>query len=138
MNTITSTPQGFSHKKEMHKLHHAFTVASGQTVHKGELVKLTTTGDITPATSGEVNINIIGFCVQNGEAGEVVTVQMRANAINVMSADGATNAGPVKTTGFNTTTGRAKASDATVDATNVIGWAVEAAADAGDILVAMI
>ena len=106
-------------------------------VYQSAPVKLTTDGKIEPAGAAETTINIIGSSIHNGVGGDLITVMMKA-ALIVWAEAGtaALNAGPVKlhTTPFNVTTGYVSVDDASVSATNIYGWALDNATNAGDLV----
>ena len=54
----SKTPRAVIYKSESHKLHQAFNVKSGQTVVKGQPVKLETDGTISPYTGTGVYLGI--------------------------------------------------------------------------------
>lgn len=122
-------------KSESHKLHQEFEVATGQTVYKGQPVILTTTGTVQAAADAGANAPhvVIGICIHDGAAGDLVTVRMKAQAITWGEAGTASlNAGPVLYYAYNTTTNMVEVDDASVTAANVCGWALDAATADGD------
>ena len=121
------------YKKEAQKLHEAFQVASGETIHEGELVKLNTNGEIVPAATGN-QLEVIGFCITHKKefnapvsVVEELSVAMRGYATVKGSAkeDGLTP-GPVMYAGWDAANNRPMFSFNSVDETNIIGWALEA------------
>lgn len=120
------------YKKEVHKLHEAFAVADGETIHEGELVKLNTSGELIPAVLGEAKMNVIGYCITHKKdfndpvsVVEEFSVAMKGYATVLASAkeDGIT-AGPVKYAGYDTTNSRPYYSQDTVTDDNHVGWAI--------------
>lgn len=117
---------------EAHKLHHEFTVATGATIRKAQPVKLTAEGEVEPADTAEVSENIIGYSIHNGNAGELVTIAMKAYGIVYCRPNAAVEAGPVQYAGQNTTDERFPAVAAATDATTLMGWALDEAEAADD------
>lgn len=127
------TKSVFLKEVESHKLHQEFEVNMGATIKRGQPVKLSGAGEkIEAAASGEANINIIGYAIMDGAAGELVTVGMRGFAIIWAEATAIGVAGPVKYTGFNGTSLLHKFDTGTVTAANHTGWALDDAAAIGD------
>lgn len=113
---------------------------SNLAIKKGMPVKLTTDGKITPASTAENPINIIGHAEHNSYGYDQCTVSMRAQAIFYAEAGIDTMlAGPVKYASFTAGTGRARYSSTSVDYTNAVGWSLTATATTGnEILVALL
>ena len=127
------TKSVFLKEVESHKLHQEFEVAVGVSIKRGQPVKLTGAGEkIAPAGTAEANINIIGYAIMDGEAGELVTVGMRAFAIIWAEALVVGVAGKVKYAGFNGTSGLHRFSTDTVTAPDHTGWALDDATAIGD------
>ncbi len=132
-NSYGETTKTICLKSQSHKLAHAFDVADGSTVRAFQPVKLNTTGEIVPADSGELARNIIGYAMQNGDAGDVVTVIMKAYLIVFAKPKAAVATGPVAFNGTNTqeaqymsvTTGAA-------DTEDITGWALDPASAANE------
>jgi hypothetical protein len=96
------TTSVFEHTPEAHKLHMEFTVAAGQSVHKGDLVVLATNGRVQAAASADAAFKILGVAIHDGAAGEFVTVAMRGYAVvNAEAAAAALSAGPVQLGAWN-------------------------------------
>lgn len=113
---------------ENHKLHQEFEVADGSTIKKGQPVKLNTDGQVVPAAVDELNQNIIGWSIHDGQEKEFVTVGMRAMGIVWASPKGAVDAGPVAYDGMNTTDPLYNAFKALGDQANGItlaGWQLD-------------
>lgn len=135
--TIGDTSKTLFLKQESHKLFEEFEVASATTIKKGMPVKVDTAGKLVPAVKAAGAQEAIGIAMQNGSAGTLVTVMMRAFSITYCEAGTASmNAGPVSlyTTAYNSTSGYVEVDDASVDHTNQVGWALDAATSAGDIV----
>ena len=135
--TIGSTTKTLFLKQESHKLFEEFTVASATTIKKGQFVKLDTAGKLVATVKAAAAQENIGIAMQDGTAGTLITVMMRAYAITYCEAGTASmNAGPVClfTTAYNGTSGYASVDDASVDHTLQVGWALDAATSAGDIV----
>jgi hypothetical protein len=126
-------------KLESHKLFEEFTVAAAQTVKKGQQITQTVTGTVQPIAAASAPHLVIGIAMNNAAAGEVVTVMLKAYAIVYCESNAAaTNAGPVKWAAWNSTTLLTEVSSTSVDATNIMGWAIDAgAADGSVVRVAM-
>jgi len=133
------------YKKEVHKLHEAFAVADGETIHEGELVKLNAAGELIPAILGEPEINVIGYCItkalSSNEPVSVVSelaIAMRGYATILASAkeDGMVP-GPVKYAAFDATNNRPFYSQDTVTAANMVGWALIAGDENDEIKVVL-
>lgn len=118
---------------EAHKLHQAFDVAVGATVKNGQPVKLTVDGEATPAEADEPAINIVGYSIHDGKAGERITIAMKAYAVIYAKANAAVAVGPVAYDGLNTTDDIYNSVKVGVQAT-LIGWALDKATAAGDIV----
>lgn len=106
-------------------------------IYQSAPVKLTSDGKVEPAGAAESPVNVIGTSIHNGVGGNLVTIRMKA-AMIIWAEAGTANlvAGPVKlhTTPFNTTSGYVSVDDASVTASNQYGWALDDAANAGDLV----
>lgn len=139
------TPPALFITNEAHKLHRAFTVASGVQVRRTQPVKLTTTGEITPLVQGDNSNLSIGISIHDSNAGEEATVIMKGYAtITAKATAAALNAGLVSYEGYtsvNPTTntvlpskpneplyGNILVAAAAATDADILGWAVEAAA----------
>ena len=123
-------------KSESHKLFNEFEVVAGTNLKKGQPVTLETAGTIDEAVTGTARFSVIGYAMQDADAGELVTVMLKAYAIVFMEcATASLVAGPVKihSNGYNTVTGYTEVDDDTVTAANIIGWALEGGDD-GDVI----
>lgn len=109
---------------ESHKLHQAFMVADSASVKVGQPVKLNAAGEVVPAVSGELNVNIIGYSVHNGTEGDEVTVAMKAYALIYVKPAAAVNAGPVKYDGLNAEDNRFGSVTTAADGTTLMGWCI--------------
>jgi len=119
------------YKKEAQKLHEAFTVASGETIHEGELVKLNAAGELIPAATGN-QLEVIGYCITHKKTFnapvsvvEELSVAMRGYATLKASAkeDGLLP-GAVMYAGWDATNNRPYFSQNSVTETTVAGWAL--------------
>jgi len=113
---------------EAHKIHEEFEVASAVTVKKGQAVKLTTAGLVTPAVAGELEHLVIGYSIHDGAAGELVTVGIKAFTIVWAQSAGALDAGPVQIGAAGADPLYATYVAATVDQTatpDCVGWALD-------------
>ena len=128
---------------ENHKLHHEFEVAANNTIKKGQPVFLDTDGMVcvalaangggegAPATPAN---NIIGWSIHNGEAGEMVTIGMKAFGIVWAMPNTALNAGPVQYGGLNDEDPTYNSFATAADAASTIGWALDKAAAADELI----
>jgi len=116
-------------KSESHKLFEEFEVNTGQTVKKGQPVVIAGNGIVQAAGIASTTQAIIGFSMHDGDAGELVTVMMKAYAILFVQCETASlAAGPVRlgsTAVYNSTDGYVYIDDASVTHLNQIGWAIE-------------
>lgn len=136
-NSLGSQTKTLFLKQESHKLFEEFEVAATRSVKKGQPVILVTGGYIDAAVKAGAAQASVGIAMQDGAAGELVTVMTRGFAITY--AEAGTTAlvpGPVSlhTTAFNTATGYVEVDDAAIDATTQVGWALDNATNAGDII----
>lgn len=100
------TKSVFLNEAESRKLHLAFEVAEGEEIKKGQPVVLTAEGHVKPANSdGSDYKAIIGYSVQNAEAGDECTIAVRGYATLFAMSGAAVQAGPVRYSGMNTTDG---------------------------------
>jgi len=131
-NLGTEVKGVFLKEVENHKLHQEFEVQVAKSIKRGQPVILSGAGElIEEAGVGEANINIIGYAIHDGEAGELVTVGMRAYAIIWAEAQSQLVAGPVKYQAYNVPTERHRFEDGAI-AANHTGWALDDAAAIGD------
>lgn len=121
---VNTTGTIFLKGAESHKLHQAFMVAENATVHVGQPVKLNAAGEVVPAVSGELNMNIIGYSVHHGTEGDEVTVAMKAYALIYVKPKAAVVAGPVKYDGVNTAENTFGSVTAAADGTTLMGWCI--------------
>lgn len=116
----------------------AITVATDtNNIYTSMPAKLTTDGKVEPAGAAESPVNVIGTSIHNGIGGELVTLAMKASMLIWAKAGTASlNAGPVKlhTTPFDTTNKMVQVDDASVTSSNLYGWALDSATDAGDLV----
>lgn len=121
---------------ENHKLHQEFEVATGQTVKKGQPVILNADGTVQAAAANAAAYTIIGYSIHNGGPGELITVGMKAFTIVYASNSAAIDAGPVAYNGLNADVESGLYNDFTNSTTagNIIGWALDKATAADDII----
>lgn len=129
---------------ESHKLHQEFEVKAGVSVKQGQPLKLVAAdGTVEPAAAGDKANLIIGVAVQSRAAGELVTVGMKAFTIVWAQSLGALVAGPVKMAaapadplycGYEASTAVDQATTPALDYSDVVGWALDAAAGAGELV----
>lgn len=124
-------------KQESHKLFQEFEVEAAVSIKKGMPVYITGDGQVSPAIVSNTTQQFIGISMHDGDAGELVTVMMKAWAIIFAECETDSLApGPVRigsTNPYNGTTGYVLIDDASVSATNQLGWALEGGDD-GDIV----
>lgn len=124
-------------KLESHKLFNEFEVATGETIYQGQPVYLSGDNEVTALPTSGTTQQCIGISMHDGGEGELVTVMMKAHAIIFVECEtDALAAGPVRigtTNVYNATTGYVLIDDASVSATNMIGWAIEGGDD-GDVV----
>lgn len=121
-------------KHESHKLHHEFTVKTGEAVRIGMLVKLHTDGTVEPVDAADTQNLAIGYCMQDAEADEYVTVAMRGYSILFAESQGALAAGPVEYDDFGTGNEDLPEFIAAADNTDTVGWNIDQAAGANEII----
>jgi len=82
-STGSLTRNTFRNGPEVHKLHLEFRIKSGETIHKGQLVKLHTDGTITPLVKGDASEVALGVSIHEGGSayGDLVTVAMRGYTV---------------------------------------------------------
>jgi len=113
-------------KSESHKLFQEFEVVAGTDVKRGQPLVLETVGTVDVAATNDTPDLIIGVAMQDADAGELVTVMMRAYAIIFCEWKADTSlAGPVIYETFNATTGYNEVDDTSPDTTNMFGWALD-------------
>lgn len=132
-------------KSESHKLTEEFAVASAQTIYQGQPVKLNAAGEVTPWAAADGDALLIGFamCQTPAAAGELVTVWTRGYLVLMAISGAAVDCGPVQYSSYDTstdiggTTGYNVVATATVTsgvAASMIGWALDAADGANDLI----
>jgi len=121
---------------EANKLHQEFEVKAGATVIKGQPLKLAADGTVEPAATDELAFQVIGYSLHNRGAGELLTVAMKPMAIIWSQSAGALAAGPVKILATAPTDPFYRSYVATAHATgaDVIGYALDAAVGAGELV----
>lgn len=91
----------FLNDVESHKLHLSFDVAVGETIKKGAPVKLNATGQVVNMIGdGTDTHQRIGYSIQNGIAGDRLTVGVRGYAVVWARAKTALTPGPVFMAGY--------------------------------------
>lgn len=105
--TFGSVTRNIFENKEMQKLHLEFEVAAGQTIAKGQLVKLNTAGEVVAAAAADEAALIIGPSIHDAVAGELITVVCKGHVVvwGENGTAGALDAGAVSVGAYNTTTG---------------------------------
>lgn len=109
-----------------------FTVAPSKTIYAGMPVELDADGKVQPATPSTTSTTYIGIALKNASAGELVTVGTIGLCVIHATAKATQDAGPVKWDSYDTVNGVNVYSASTVTVDNIGGWALDAAASAGD------
>jgi hypothetical protein len=125
--------QGFSN----HFTHVEFEAAVA--VFKGQPVKLTALGLVTPYLTADGTEKLIGVAHADAAIGELVTVCTRGLGVVFAEGHTSTAAGPVHVLSYTTGTKKVRYTAAT-NTTDTDGWALDAATTAGDgirVLIAM-
>lgn len=117
---------------EAHKLHQAFMVAAGSTVHVGQPVKLNAAGEVVPAADAEPAMNIIGYSVHKGTEGDEVTIAMKAYALVYVKPNAAVVAGPVQYNGVNTVENIYGSVAVTSSSETLMGWCISPTTSANE------
>ena len=95
-----ATKTVFLNEAESHKLHIAFTAAVA--IKKGQPVKLTDDDTVGLLIGdGTDSDHIVGYSIQNAEAGDQVTIAMKGYAVIFAMSGGAVTVGPVRYSGVN-------------------------------------
>lgn len=146
MSTITSlggTTKNLIYKSEGEKLSEEFTVAASNTVKQAQPVKLNNAGEVLPWATADGDALLIGYAMTDQAAGELVTVWTRGYMVIMAITAGAVNAGPVTYSTYDTSTDIGGTTGYPVVATSapssgvapgMIGWALDAADGANDVL----
>jgi hypothetical protein len=119
---------------EAHKLHLEFGLQGD--VFKGQLVKMYTDGKVTALADGDAEYLCVGISIHdNGSPydSDYGVMAVRGYTVIMAQASAALNAGPVESGGFDEATSRQIVTTAS-DAGHTIGWALDVAGDAGDII----
>ena len=119
-------------KHESHKLHHEFEVAAD--LRRGQPAVLNEDGTISPAAAGAAANTVVGYSVHNAAAGELATLVMKPFLIVFAQVNQATVAGPVAYGGQSNDDADYANFTAAVDATTQIGFALDQALAAGDMI----
>jgi len=129
-------------KSQSHKLSEEFEVNTSKTVYKGQPVVIAADGKVEAAGTASTTQQIIGYSLHDGTAGELVTIVLKAYAILFVECEtDSLAAGPVRlgsSAVYNATTGYVLIDDASVSATNQIGWAIEGGDDGDVVRVALL
>jgi len=124
---------------EIHKLHRAFTPAAD--IHQAQACKLNSSGLVIPIVGGtDVKDACIGYAMNTvlQASGDQATIIMRGYTHITGEASATMTVGPVKYTGYNTTTGRPTFSPATIGTDAVWGHALEAGASGAAIEIVLL
>lgn len=116
--------------EEPDKIRVEFTTAAD--VKKGQFVKLTAAGLVTPWVKADLQHLCLGYCDADVSSGAVVTVVCRGYAIHFGISAGAASAGPATTNGYDSadadTSIGAKGYmiwGAATDVTDAVGWIID-------------
>ena len=120
---------------EAHKLHNEFQVAAGEKVKVSQPVILDEDGLVKPAPKGTAKNLIIGYSIHSGDGDKqsLVTVAMVGFTMIFAKPEAAIVAGPVKNGVMNQTDEDYLSVEATTDAADQCGWAIDAGA-AGELI----
>ena len=104
-------------------------------IFKGQPVKLTADGKIEPYAAGDIPAKLIGYAVQDGYGGDLVTVMMKAFAIIYAEAYATAHLpGVCRMAAFNSTNKMMEVDDGgTLDHTTIIGNCLDSGGD-GDVV----
>jgi hypothetical protein len=122
---------------EEEKITHELVASAA--IKAGQPIKLTATGTAAVWVNTDGVKALVGYAVTDAASGEYVTIWTRGFAIIYALSNAAQNAGPVEYTSYDTTTeigdntGYSKYA-ASSDATKINGWALDDAADAGELI----
>lgn len=109
-------------------------------IKRGQPLKLDATGKATPWAKADLEHTLIGYAYNDAAVGEFVTAFVRGYAVIYALSAAALNCGPVAYNSYDAATvvggvsGYNKYDDNQVGATEVNGWALDAAA-AADVLI---
>lgn len=118
---------------EAHKLHNEFEVKTAK-VSVSQPVVLNADGTVSPAAAAAKKNTIIGYSIHNGQPGELVTVAMVGFTMIYAMNTAALNAGPVKVGAMSNVDPDYLTVSTATDATDQVGWAIDAATAANDIV----
>lgn len=118
---------------ESHKLHQAFTVATEQEIKVGQPIVLNAAGEAVAAAADATTVNIVGYSIHKGVAGDVITVAMKAYGIIYAMSNAAVNAGGVAYAGQNTKD-KDYVSVKTAAAGTQFGWCLDKASAENEIV----
>lgn len=125
--------------EEPDKIRIEFTTAAD--VKRGQFVKLTAAGLVTPWVKADLQHLCLGYCDADVLSGGAVTVVTRAYAVHFGITAGAASAGPATTNGYDSadadTTIGAKGYmiwGAATDVTDAVGWIIDQAAAANALI----
>lgn len=131
----TQTPEVIVHKSESHKLHQEFD--NTVVISKGQLVKLDSTGKVVPIAADDDENVAIGYSIENSPANDKCTIATRGYGILKAQAQAALSPGPVQMKAFDTVT-KLNQFATSSGQNKAIGWSLDAAASAGDIILVLI
>jgi hypothetical protein len=121
--------------EEEHKIRVEFTTAAQ--VYKGQLVKLTAAGLVTPWAKTDLQHLAIGYADSDQASGALVTIVCRGYAMLFGIVAGATNAGPATVNGYDTADTDTYQGGvgysiwgAATDVTDCVGWILDQVAAA--------
>lgn len=137
-STVGSTTKTIFLHQQSHKLSIEFTVKAGTSVKAGMPVELHTDGTVAPVTTATAATTGIGIALTDRAAGEKVTVLTRGFVTVQAWAKTPMNAGPVIWDSYDGTNLVNLYDDTAVTATNIAGWALNAAASANDPITVLI
>lgn len=124
---------------ELHSENHktGIELEAAAAIKKGQPIKLTSVGKATPWAKADLQHTFIGHARWDAAIGDMVTIASRGYAILHGISNAAVTCGPITYEGLQASgqyTGIAKYGSASVDATNCIGWALDDAAGAGELI----
>lgn len=140
--TLGEVTKTLFHKTESHKLFSEFEVAATKSVKKGQPVILSGDNKVEAMGTSSTTQQVIGIAMHDGDAGDLITVMMKAYAIIFAEVEtDALAAGPVRigtTDPYNATTGYVLIDDASVTGANQIGWALQGGDDGDIVMLALL
>lgn len=129
----TPTKRALFLNVESHKLMLGFPLASGASFKKGQPLKLTATGEVTPLLAADAAYLKIGTALHDSTTKEPeITVIMKAHLVITTISGAALNAGPVKFSAMGTGDNIDRSIYvAATDIDTTQGWALDNATAAG-------